>query len=105
MNNMTEMDHPAILRGLKAVDTPIVQEIIKQLSQFGLAVALPHSHGKKGNFLPLPDDTVTFESHGQISFPEKDSPALDGSVPVMWRWDNGTQTVGACANCDKVGQH
>lgn len=102
---MTAMDHPAILRSLEAVDFQRVQDIIKELSKFGLAVALPHSHGKSGNFLPLPKGNIAFESNGQISFHDEDSPALEGSVPVMWRWDSGTQTAAACANCDKVGQH
>ena len=60
--NESQQIHPEILQGLKAVETEEVQEIIKMLAKYGLAVALPHSHGDNGNFLPIPDDYVVFES-------------------------------------------
>lgn len=92
--------HPEIRRGLEAVKTPEVQEIIKRLSKHGLAVALPHLHGKNGNFLPLPHDQVAFESSLQVSFVQKDSPVLRSAIPVMWRWNEGVEAAGDCAFCD-----
>lgn len=92
--------HPEIQHALAAVEAPEVQDLIRQLSRYGLAVALPHRHGKNGNFLPLPDDRVAFESDQQVSFPRKNDPALENAIPVMWRWNNGVQAVGSCALCD-----
>lgn len=92
--------HPEIRRALEAVESPEVQEIIKQLSQHGLAVALPHSHGINGNFLPLPNNQVVFESGLRVSFVEKDSLLLESAIPVMWRWDGKTEAVASCATCD-----
>ena len=102
-NGMTDIPrtiHPEIRRGLEAIESPEVQNLIKQLSRYGLAVALPHLHGGNGNFLPLPDDQVAFESGLKVSFPQKGSPVLESAIPVMWRWSNGAQAVGSCALCD-----
>ena len=71
-----ETIHPEIRKGLEAIETPEVQHLIKQLSGYGLAVALPHAHGENGNFLPLPRDTVVFETGQQVSFVPKDDPSL-----------------------------
>lgn len=92
--------HPEIRRGMEAVESPEVQEIIKQLSQYGLAVALPHLHGDNGNFLPLPSNQVVFESDLRVSFVEKDNPVLESAIPVMWRWDGETKVAADCALCD-----
>lgn len=92
--------HPEIRRGLEAIESEEVQQIIKRLSRYGLAVALPHSHGTNGNFLPLPDNQVAFESSLRVSFVQKDSPVLVSAIPVMWRWNAGTEAVASCATCD-----
>jgi hypothetical protein len=98
--NVPETVHPEIRRGLEAVESPEVQELIKQLSKHGLAVALPHTHGNNGSFLPLPHDQVVFESDLQVSFLQKDSPVLKSAIPVMWRWNDGAEAVASCALCD-----
>ncbi|MAZ40940.1 hypothetical protein CL654_02390 [bacterium] len=92
--------HPEIKRGLEAVQTPEVQELMKSLSEHGLAVALPHLHGEDGNFMPLPKGTVSFESGLKVSFVQEGSDRLESAIPVMWRWDGETQAVGNCAMCD-----
>lgn len=97
---MPEVIHPEIRRGLESIESPEVQEIIKRLSQYGLAVALPHLHGKNGNFLPLSNNQVAFESSLRVSFVQKDSPALKSAIPVMWRWNDGVEAVASCAFCD-----
>lgn len=100
MRHIPRTIHPEIRHSLEAIASPEVQDLIKQLSQYGLAVALPHLHGENGNFLPLPDDQVAFESGLQVSFPQKDSLVLKSAIPVMWRWNNGAQAIGDCALCD-----
>lgn len=91
---------PEIQRALTAVETPEVQEMIRRLSEYGLAVALPHMHREDGSFRPLPQDHVVFESQLQMSFPSLGDPALKDAIPVMWRWNGELETVGNCALCD-----
>lgn len=98
--NIPQTVHPEIRRTLEAVESPEVQGLIKQLSQYGLAVALPHSHGEHGNFLPLPDNQVVFESGLEVSFLNKDNPVVESAIPVMWRWNDEVEVVSSCALCD-----
>lgn len=96
----TESIHPDIKQGLDAINLPEVQELVRRLSDYGLAVALPHTHGDKGNFLPLPKDQVAYESNLLMSFLRNDNPVLEFAIPVMWRWNDGTKVVAQCALCD-----
>ena len=92
--------HPDIQRGLDAINLPEVQELVRRVSGYGLAVALPHAHGEKGNFLPLPKDQVAYEANLHMSFLQNDNPKLKSAIPVMWRWNDGAKAVGQCALCD-----
>ena len=91
---------PEIQRALDAIKTPEVQEMVKRLSEHGLAVALPHMHGEDGSFKPLPQDQVVFESMLQVSFPSLGDPVLNDAIPVMWRWSDELEAIGNCALCD-----
>lgn len=97
--------HPVVQAAMDAVNLPEVQEMIRKLSAYGLAVAAPHFHGNDGTFLPLPSDRIILERRLQMTFPNSDDPSLEGSVPVMWRWNGELQTVASCAQCDKYGGH
>lgn len=95
-----ETVHPEIARGLKAVSLPEVQELIRKISEYGLAVALPHAHSESGSFVPLPQGQVVFESDLKVSFLKEGNPLLQTAIPVMWRWDGALNAVGNCALCD-----
>ena len=92
--------HPDVQRSMDAIATPEVQNLIKRLSEYGLAVAVPHMHADQGAFLPLPDDRMALESALRTSFPRKGSSALQSAIPVMWRWNGKAEAVAACAGCD-----
>lgn len=98
--NINKSIHPDIKRALNSIDLPEVQELIKRLSKYGLAVALPHAHADDGSFLPLSDSKVSYESGLKISFVENDAPVLKSSIPVMWRWSGKTEAIASCAQCD-----
>jgi hypothetical protein len=97
--------HPEVQAAMDAVNIPEVQEMIRKLSRYGLAVAAPHLHGSDGTFLPLPADRVIFERRLQMTFPSATDPCLEEGIPVMWRWDGQLQAVAKCAQCDKYGGH
>jgi hypothetical protein len=93
--------HPQIQAALDNVELPEVQELIRKVSTYGLAVALPHMHDENGGFTPLPKDQIAFESRLNMSFPKRTDPLLAGSIPVMWRWDGELHTAATCATCDR----
>lgn len=92
-----------IQESLDAIKLPEVQNMIKSLSEFGLAVFLPHLHDEDGVFKPLPDNLVTFEKGQFTSFLPKDDPKSKEGLPVAWRWDKELNEVAFCNSC--VGAH
>ncbi len=102
----TRSMHPGIQRALDSVMLPEVQDLIRRVSEYGLAVALPHMHGESGDFQPLPTAKLIRESMLRISFLDRDTPTLESAVPTMWRWDQEREGVRVCADCgDPTGQH
>ena len=91
--------HPDIQRAIDAIHLPEVQDIIKQLSKHGLAVSVPHMHGDRGNFIPLPHGKVSFEDGLRVSFRDASDPAVQSGMAVGWRWNNETETVARCDSC------
>jgi len=98
--NVSASVHPDIKQALESVKLAEVQELIRKISSYGLAVALPHSHAPNGSFLPLPEDKVQFESKLKISFVDLNAKELENSIPVMWRWNDEVESVASCALCD-----
>lgn len=84
---------------------PEVQDLIKKLSEHGLAVCVPHMHrDEDGSFVPLPEDTVQSESDLKVSFVKR--AALDQhDIPVAWRWNEGLEVVQSCRVCRADGPH
>lgn len=88
-----------VKNAIKAINNSEVQEMIKKLSEYGLAVAVPHMHGINGDFLPLPDDIVSFEDNLEISFVQKDDLNSESTIPVMWRWNEKLKLISVTARC------
>ena len=102
----TRSMHPDIQRALDSVMRPEVQDLIRRVSEYGLAVALPHMHGEGGDLRPLPAVKVIHESELRISFLDRDAPTVESVVPTMWRWDQELEGVRVCADCgDPGGAH
>ena len=89
-------DNPELQESVRAVNLPEVQEIIKRLGRYGLAVALPHMH-ENGRMVPLPDDTYSYESKLQVSFRKIGDEKAEGSVPVMWQCGKEVTSVARCS--------
>lgn len=89
--------HPELSRRMASIALPVVKELIRKLSKYGLAVTIPHMHDDYGNLVPLPHDRVVHEVDLHVSFPHKDSDVINGSVPIMWRWQENA--VGVTALC------
>jgi len=49
---------------------------IRRVSEYGLAVALPHMHGEGGDLRPLPETKTIHESELRISFLNRDAPIV-----------------------------
>ena len=87
------------------VGDPRVQELIRELSTYGLGVCIPHMHDEQtGEFVPLPDDKVQSESHLRVSFVDRAS-LTENDVPVAWKWNDQLQVVQTCKVCRPDGPH
>ncbi|HAN90796.1 MAG TPA: hypothetical protein DCQ33_01785 [Nitrospira sp.] len=91
--------HFEVRQAADSLNRPEVQELVKQLSEYGLAVAVPHMHGENGKLLPLPPDRVAYEDNLQVTFPRRDDSVLKEAEPVMWGWDRTAQAVTTLAHC------
>ena len=89
--------HPMVAKAIEAVNEPKVQEMIKELSKYGLGVFMPHLHTKEG-FAPLPIETVQLEADLKVSFVKRGEDSLKDAAPVGWVWDsNKAEVVMGCA--------
>ena len=80
---------PEIVSALEAVNLPEVQALIKELSNYNLAVCVPHMHRPDIDFDVLPENTVQVEENCRVSWVLREELELmKGHVPVAWRWVN-----------------
>lgn len=80
-----------------AIQNPEVIGLVKQLSQYGLAVFVPHEHDQNEGFIPLAANRVQYEANRTVRFVEHDDPALGESIPTGWRWNNSAmEVIAAC---------
>jgi hypothetical protein len=85
---------PSMLKAQEAIHTPEVQQIIKELSKYNLAVTMPHMH-VTGDFQEIPADIVQVEVKSDF-LPVAEVEAL-GTLPVTWRWHEDRVIV--AGNC------
>lgn len=91
--------HDDIRAAMDAANSPEVQEMIKKLAEYGLAVAVPHMHGQDGGFLPLPADVISLENGLKVEFVSQEEVDWESVLPVMWRWDEKAGSVVVAAGC------
>lgn len=85
---------PSMLEAQRAIETPEVQRIIKELAKYNLAVCMPHMH-VTGDFQELPPDIVQVEVKSEF-LPVAQVEEL-GTLPVTWRWHEDRVIVaGSC---------
>ena len=87
--------HPDLQDSVRAVNTPEVQEMLRQLGKFGLGVALPHMHTDEG-MVPLPEDMIASEDNLKVTFRKRDKKTNSGALPVMWRRGEGISSAAYC---------
>ena len=87
--------HPGLQASVRAVNSPEVQELMRQLGKYGLAVALPHMHTDEG-MVPLPEDMIASENNLKVSFRKKDEPAKFPGLPVMWQRGEEISSIAMC---------
>ena len=90
--------HNDVAMAIQSISEPVVQEMLVALSRYGLAVAVPHMHQPGGGFVPLPTGMMAIESNQVVRF-AKARDVEQGSVPVMWRWDESTQSTEIVGSC------
>ena len=88
---------PELQDAVRAVNLPEIQEIIKKLGGYGLAVALPHMH-ENGRMVPLPEDTYSYESKLQVSFRKRADEKIEPSLPVMWQCGKDVNSIAHCSS-------
>lgn len=86
----------------RAIETPVVQEIIKKLATYNLGVCLPHMHDDTGPMLTLPETLVQLEDKLVVSFVPGEQVA-DATAqelrPVAWRWSREKDVVSVTSYC------
>ena len=79
--------------------------MLRRLSEFGLGISMPHTHGQQaGDLQALPDEIVQVESGLRVSFRPTQQIASqeDRFLPVGWVWRAGVATP--VAVCEMVWQ-
>jgi hypothetical protein len=82
-----------------AVNTPEVQEAMKVLSKYGLAVWLPHMHAEDGGDEPLTR---------KVNFVERDSLDYEDlkQTAVAWVWNDSMNAAVVATSCtDEKTRH
>ncbi len=111
MENSTKIT-PREMRA--AIDTPEVQEAMKTLSKYGLAVWLPHMHAEDGSLVRLGDGMVSIEVEGdepltrKVNFVERDSLDYEDlkQTAVAWIWNNSMNAAVVATSCtDEKTRH
>ena len=91
--------HPDLQHSVRAVNTPEVQEMLRQLGKFGLGVALPHMHTDEG-MVPLPEGMIASEDNLKVTFRKRDEMTNSKALPVMWQRGEEISSVAYCnAEC------
>lgn len=90
----------SLLAAQAAVETQEVQEIIKRLADFNLAVFMPHMHVDNGSgeadvIVEMPSHIVQVEENLVNKFVPRVGLDTSGLLPVAWRYADG---VIVCSN-------
>lgn len=79
----------------RAIQTKELRALIEQLARYNLGVCMPHMHVQEGAFSELPPDMISLEQ--QSAFIPAMEADPENTLPVAWRWENGTVIVaGSC---------
>ncbi len=98
---MTQMQIDENVRAsIAAVGSQRVQEIARELSEYGLAIAVPHLHSGL-RVLPLPSDQIQYEENQSISFIDRAEFEAQRTTafPVMWKFEKTDGRVSPVAWC------
>lgn len=98
-----------------AINEPEVQEAMKILSKYGLAVSMPHMHSSDdGSLVPLPNDMVSFEVEGEkpdqrtVTFVKRDQFLEENlkTTAVAWIWNQDKNVAVVATSCgDEKTRH
>ena len=83
---------PALKNAQDAIHLPEVQEMLRKLSEYNLAIFMPHMHHEHtGEFQTLPNANMQVESGLEVSFQPAEAIAGRGDrfLPVAWAWRVG----------------
>lgn len=89
---------PEVERAIASIDLPEVQEMIKRLSEFNLAVYAPHMHSEDIDFAAQPNHFVQIEEDCRVRWVSREQlKHFETSIPVAWRWvDDGIHAAAKC---------
>ncbi|ABM39763.1 hypothetical protein [Polaromonas naphthalenivorans] len=94
---------PALITAQAAMQSAEVQEMLRQLSAYGLGICMPHMHDEAtGEFQPLPDEIMQVEAGLAVSFQPTAEIARQAGrfLPVAWVWRDGVSMPSAV--CEMV---
>ena len=94
---------PALITAQAAMQSAEVQEMLRQLSAYGLGICMPHMHDEAtGEFEPLPDEIMQVEAGLAVSFQPTAEIARQAGrfLPVAWVWRDGVSMPSAV--CEMV---
>ena len=97
---VAQVEDSKVRKAMEAIHNPEVQIMLKKLSEYGLAIAVPHMHDDNGKFVSLPDSLVSLEKNRKVSFIPREQ-AHEHSLEVMWGWDEQHQAPLATCCCQE----
>lgn len=81
-------------------DQARINELARELAQFGFGICIPHRHAHDGQIESLPLNAIVLEQNLLISFVDQND-LPQNAIPVGWRWiDDRLQAFAACCGGD-----
>lgn len=91
--------HPDIYKAVNSIKNPRVQELVEELSRYGLGVCVPHAHDERGRFIPLEKGMASYEERLSVEF-RSVKEREEGYLSVGWRWDHESNSPSVTAKCE-----
>lgn len=85
-----------MINEIEKLDNQRINEIARELAQFGLGICKPHLHTEDGALTPAKSGFISLEKNRQVSFASVDQVPSD-VIAVGWRWNGNELEV--CAAC------
>lgn len=85
-----------MINEIEKLDSQRINEIAKELAQYGLGICKPHLHAEDGTLTPAKSGFISLEQNMHVRFVSVDQ-VPSNVIAVGWRWNGNELEV--CAGC------